>query len=158
MPEKPAELPVQIIVDAMTAAKQGEQPPFDRAGLLDIMQLSGETPDGLTMLDRLVGPNDTLQSLRAVAAVKRGANTLIDLTNRYEANPAQESLMRALGGVAERQIIREQFLCPVAAGMIRKSTRNDLIDPQVRALLAARRRRPDYVRIGPLACPPWKAR
>jgi len=55
---------------------------------------------------------------------------LIRLTNRREANSAQESITYALGRVLTKQAIREGNICPIAQELIESSTRDDLMPPR----------------------------
>jgi hypothetical protein len=131
----PQQPPALELCQAFAAAEDGHMPSFTAASLLCELGLDGERPDGLTLIDRFTGNNHSVSTFRTIVPLMFYADGLIQATNEYRANPAQEAIAHALGAVVSRQVTREGDICPGAKVMALNSTREDIIPPEVRAAL-----------------------
>ena len=134
--------PAATIYGALQEADaQGTMPSFTTEELLSALYLSGDKPDGLTLMDRLFGPieNDPVRGIQIfglVLGIMEGAVHLIRLTNKNEANPAQIALALSLGEMVTKQLAREGDICDAARRFALLSTNEDIISPEARQQLS----------------------
>jgi hypothetical protein len=127
--------PAVEVAAAIAAARYGAMPSFTPESLASSLNLDGETPDKQTLIDRFLGDRSDFGVMRAVSTLIDGASELTTLTNRREANEAQEAVAKALGFVVGRQLQREGDICGGARRMTESSSREDIIPPEIKDLL-----------------------
>jgi len=134
-------VPAREVNKALLAAKnKGAMPPFTEAALLEALHLEGDEPDGLTLMERFMGQPKSLavditRLLLVMPFLVTRADRLILSVNEGSANQAQEALALMLGAVVSKQILREGDICSTARLMVLDCKRDDIIAPEVRALL-----------------------
>lgn len=130
-------IPADLVNTALESAANGTLPEgFDAESLSELLGLTGEEPDRLTLMQRFTTNGEGMQAFRSVALMMAGVKNLIKLTNEHGENEAQLAVALALGRVATSQIRREGDICPGARGMVLASTRDDIIAPETRALVS----------------------
>jgi len=105
--------------------KQGQPPLLDQKGMLDLLQLSGDTPDGKSLAERLLNSRNLLDKVcppsgEQIEVLKRTLSLTGQLLGRLaETNetPYQHMVAENLVAVAERQIRREHAICPIATDL-----------------------------------------
>lgn len=129
-------IPAISIKGAIERAGRGENPGIDTEQMLTMLGLATDEPDGRNLLERFTDDrtslSNTFRGVRLLLAAKR----LINTTNEYGANPAQEAIAASLGAVVTRQITREEEICGAARDVALTSTRDDIISPEIRASLS----------------------
>ena len=130
--------PAAYVVDALYNAEVGGvMPPFNADDLIDRLGLSGEEPDGQTLMDRFTGGEYNMRTGRDVLRMMGGVQALLKVTNERTASPAQEVLAQGLAGVVTRQLQREGDICEGAREFVASCKREDLIPAEVKALLGS---------------------
>lgn len=119
--------PVHAIYDAHLDARRNIPPSFSTKALLGRMGLEGDKPDGRAFMDRLIDDSRSVNVLRKAIAMNRASGKLLDLTNQYTANAAQELLAQRLGSAISRHVEREQSACPQVLHLALTSHRPDII-------------------------------
>ena len=127
--------PGMLYYDALIGSQVNVMPPFTPEGFVAMTGLARDERDGRQIAARFAGDEHDLAALRATVASIPGTVELIQLTNRGEANEAQENLGRAIGAVLSRQIVREGSVCTVSNEIARTSTRPDIISPEAQRIL-----------------------
>ena len=134
-------VPARVINIALKAARiKGEMPPFTEEALLQALQLDGDEPDGLTLMDRLTAEPQSLvvgvvRLVRDVPRLIANVKALLYAVNADSANDAQEAIAHMLGQMVTRQVLREEDICPLAQAMAMACKREDIISEEVKAKL-----------------------
>lgn len=127
--------PVFELSEGLLAAEAGAMPGLTAEAMLAKLGLDGEVPDGLAIMDRLAGGDRDTATFRSVITLTRQVHDLIFATNTYQANEAQEAWAGLFGAFISTQIRREGDICPGAREIALSSTRDDIISPEIRAML-----------------------
>lgn len=131
--------PISLLREAIAAADGGTLPQqFTTDSFMQAVGLTSDTPDGKVLMDRFIDPNGKVgtTSQRDLIMVLDGVRKLVEQTNQYEANPAQEGLAHCLGQLVMRQLTREETVCPRALMLAYASTRPDIVPQKFREAYA----------------------
>lgn len=130
------QVPCEVMNQAILGAAEGEMPPFTTDEFLEQVGLGGDTPDGLPLLERFRGGEDSARTRLASHHLIENVVELVQSANERRTNPAEESVARTLGMVVTKQFKREGDVCPGVAMIAMAVERDDIIAPEVRAEIA----------------------
>jgi len=127
--------------DLDRAIRKGEPPLLSKNSILDLLQLSGDKRDGLSLAERFLASNNLLDKLLQPTSAQIYALTqtvalterLLDRLGGHQEDGNQLAVAKNMIAVAERQITREGVACPLATGLYQNLsvTRPELVDPKV---------------------------
>lgn len=111
--------------DLVRVMRKNQPPLLDTKSMLELMHLDGEQPDGLSLAERLLKPDDPRRSLETASIFQIYAlSKMISLTQllmermtKRSETEGQRTVAQNLIAVAERQINREHAMCETASSL-----------------------------------------
>ncbi|MFZ2200119.1 MAG: hypothetical protein WAV40_05035 [Microgenomates group bacterium] len=128
--------------DLNRALRKNQPPLLNEKSILDLLQLTADERDGLSLADRLLFSDNPLDQIKPTTVQLYTLSQTISLTEKllarldgHKEDYNQLAVAKNMIAVAERQISREGGACPLATGLYKNITaiRPELVNPQISA-------------------------